>query len=196
MAGAPHGVGRRGLAHSESVRHPLQSVAHMRQVFLGLFALTLLVFVGFQVLGPTNPGIVDLELAFTYDRTVALLAEWSEQDKLRLAFGMGFDYLFMPVYATTIGLACVWVTRVSRPGWRSAGAIMAWAVWVAALFDAVENVAMFTSLLGSPSSTTALVAGVCATVKFALLVAAIVFVVVALFAGRRRVAPTPTAATP
>jgi hypothetical protein len=140
----------------------------------------------FQVLGPTGPGIIDLELAFTDERTAALLAQWSAPEQLRLAFGLGFDYLFMPLYSTTLALACVWVTQISRPGWRSAAALFAWGLWVAAAFDAVENVAMLTSLLGSASGTTALVAGVCAVVKFTLIIAGIVFVVVALVAGRRR----------
>lgn len=168
------------------MRHPLQAVRNTRRAFLWLLLATLVVVVAFQVVGPTGPGVVDLELAFTYERTVSLIEQWSVPEQLRLAFGMGFDYLFMPLYSTTIALACVWVTQVSRQGWRSAAALFAWAVWVAAGFDAVENVAMFTSLLGAASATTALVAGLCAVVKFALIIAAVVFVVVALVAGRRR----------
>ena len=78
----------------------------------------------------------------------AIIDAWNETDRIRAGFSLGFDYLYMPVYSTTIALACVLAAGVLKSkAWRSIGVLLAWGLWIAAIFDAIENVALFTELL-------------------------------------------------
>ncbi|HSD83299.1 MAG TPA: hypothetical protein VLG46_05550, partial [Anaerolineae bacterium] len=91
-------------------------------------------------------------------------------------FSLGFDYLYMPAYSTTIALACVMaVGVVKRKTWYSIGLLLAWGLWLAALFDAIENLALFTELLGSNVAPWPSVAQICATIKFGLILLGLLY---------------------
>lgn len=116
-------------------------------------------------------GIVSFELAGTLAAAQAMLASWDLSAQLHAAFSLGLDYLYMPLYAVTIALACVRVAATSLRSPQAAaalGILLAWGVGLAALLDAVENAALWQVLQGSTAAAWPAVARWCAIVKFAL----------------------------
>ena len=103
-----------------------------------------------RFIGAAQPTIVDFELAGSVPKAQAIIDAWNENDRIRAGFSLGFDYLYMPVYSTTIALACVMAAGVlKRRAWHTAGLLLAWGLWIAAVSDATENLALFNELLGN-----------------------------------------------
>lgn len=136
-------------------------------------------------------GIVSYELAGDLETAGAILASWNETARLHAALSLGLDYLFMPLYATAIALACFraadwWRSR--QPGLAAVGVALGWAQVAAALLDAVENVALIRLLLGDLAAAWPPLAWWSATIKFALIGAGLLYVLVSSLValGRRR----------
>jgi hypothetical protein len=120
-------------------------------------------------------GIVSFELAGTPAKAGQILASWDTHANLFAAFGLGFDFLFMLVYATTISLACLMASG-RHGGWLSRlGAWLGWGAFLAAGLDAVENISLWNQLIGNTTSTWPVVAAVCATIKFTFILLGIVY---------------------
>jgi hypothetical protein len=163
------------------MQHPLARLTPdaQRRVFLPWLIATLLMTLLFRFIGPAKPNIVDYELAGSVSTATDIINAWNENDRMRAGFSLGIDYLYMPLYSTTIALACVWGASVlKRNTWHTLGLLLAWGLWAAAIFDAIENLGLVVSLFGSPIDPWPLVSQVCATLKFALLVFGLVYVVV------------------
>jgi len=166
--------------------HPLQGIpAYARpKVFVALLLLTVLVMAVFALTGaPLTTsaaplGIVSLELAGNAATAERILASWDDNTRLRAAFGLGIDYLYMPLYSTTIGLACVWAAEaLRRRRWPfvAAGSPLAWGLWLAALADAIENVALATIMFHGVAEPWPQVSFWCASVKFALIILGLLY---------------------
>ena len=170
------------------MRHPFERIPpeNGKRLFLPLLAATLLVvaalgFVDASTRNASAPqGIVSFELARSVDRASAIVNSWDASQRLRSAWGLGFDYLFMPLYSSAIGFACVWAGR--RFGERS-GRWLAWGMWVAAGFDAVENFALLRILLSAPASPWPQLAFWCASIKFGLILIGLAYAGVGAVVG-------------
>jgi hypothetical protein len=116
-------------------------------------------------------GIISYEFSWSVEGATAILESWDATARVYAGFSLGLDYLYMCLYSTTIALACLWAGGVlGTRGWAlaSAGAWLALGQWLAALFDAVENAALWILLLGPVSEPWPAVAALCAIPKFAL----------------------------
>jgi hypothetical protein len=158
--------------------HPLEFVPVLQRrrvliIFIGLSILCYLVFIFLdRPLAATTPptGIVAFELAGTPEKAGEMIASWDESARLNIAFGLGFDFLFMPIYAISLGLATLLAMyRRDRP-WMIIGRLIGWGVVFATLFDSFENIALFAQLTGNPVSQLAGLALYCALIKFSLLI--------------------------
>ena len=169
--------------------HPFERLAPStrRRALPGLIVLTLALTVALQIVGrplqtaAAPQGIVSFELAGNLPAAQAIIASWNSAAQLYAAFSLGLDYLYMPLYAIAIALACVQAAgsslRSPRPMW-ALGILLAWALGLAALLDAVENIALFQLLLGSRSTAWPVVAKACATAKFAFVIAGLLYAAV------------------
>ena len=94
-------------------------------------------------------------------------------------FGLGIDYLFMPLYATALALGIL-LAACRHPGWFSGlGAWLGWSAYAAAIFDAMENYALVRMLvLNEVSTPYPEIAAWCATLKFGLLLLGLVYALV------------------
>ena len=110
-----------------------------------LLVLTVVLTVALQAVNaplktPAAPqGIVSYEFAGTATVAQSILDSWDAGAKVNAGFSLGLDYLYMPAYALTIGLACVWAARVlgGRRRWvGSLGRVLAFGLGLAALLDA------------------------------------------------------------
>jgi hypothetical protein len=167
--------------------HPLDFLpaTNRKPLFFTFLALTLVLFGIFRILDtplrtPAAPnGIVSFELAWSPGASQSMVDSWSEYARLLAAFGLGIDYLFMPLYALALSLGILLAASRHTGGWTKLGAWMGWAALVAPLFDAVENYGLLHSLLSPLFSLWPLVASVCATIKFILLILGLVYAVIA-----------------
>jgi hypothetical protein len=133
-------------------------------------------------------GIVSFEFAWNIENAEAMLASWDSQARMRAGFIQGLDFLFLLVYSSAIGLGCLVSAAVlQRLGWplAAAGRWLAWGLWLAALFDFVENVALVMLLFGQAAPEWPPLAGVCASAKFGLIFAGLVYI---FYAGAVRLA--------
>lgn len=114
-------------------------------------------------------GIVSFELAGSPQNAAHIVLTWSEEALLSAAFGLGIDYLFMPLYAFALAFGTL-LAAGRHAGWlRSLGAAAGCGAFAAPLFDAVENYALYQVLLGGFNSSYPALAAACAAIKFGLL---------------------------
>jgi len=119
-------------------------------------------------------GIVAFELARTPEASTAMVASWDARARLFAAFGLGFDFLFMPVYATALSAGLLLTVGKLRGVWAGLAKLLGWGAYLAMLFDAIENLALFSILNGNVGANPA-VAFWCASLKFGLLLLGLVY---------------------
>lgn len=171
------------------MKHPLAAVPFpaRKSLFYFFLVVTLFIFGIFQFLDqplrtPAAPnGIVSYELAGSLENAQSMLNSWDEKARLAAAFGLGFDYLFMPVYALALSLGLLLVGAEKPKAYHTLTSWLGWGVFVAAGFDAIENYALWLILNGEVSAALPPIAGMCATIKFILLIAGLVTAVAGLF---------------
>lgn len=164
------------------MKHPLEFIPlNLRKpLFYVFFAMTIAIFGIFNILDQplrtdsAPNGIVSFELAREVESAQSIVDSWDVSARLFAAFGLGFDYLFMPTYALalSLGLLIAVGNKINRyaifAGW------MGWGVFVAALFDAMENYMLWRVLTGDIISPYPEIAAICATIKFILLILGLV----------------------
>jgi len=183
------------------MKHPLEFVsnAYRKRFFFAFFFLTMLLFAVFRVLDaplqtPAAPnGIVSFELAGSSLQAQAITGEWKHSSLLLsdvvgqanpnivnipyvfVSFGLGIDYLFMPLYAFALAFGTL-LAAGRHSGWlKSLGAVAGYGAFAAALFDAIENYALFQILLNRVYSPYPEIAYYCASLKFSLLIFGVVY---------------------
>ncbi len=176
------------------MEHPLYAVPvpYRKRFFFTFLFLTLAIFALFRVLDQpletkaAPNGIVSFELAGNRLTAQAITDSWKEiilllssagkpnPDIVNVAyafaaFGLGLDYLFMPVYAFALAFGTLLVAQ-KHSGWlKTLAALAGYGAFAAALFDATENYALFHILLGGYEQYPE-IAAFCALVKFGLLI--------------------------
>jgi len=165
------------------MQHPLEFIPneYRRRLFFTFLFPTLILFAVFRVLdqplrtSAAPNGIVSFELAGTAETVEYMLASWSREGKFNAAFGLGIDYLFMPLYAFALAFDTL-LAAGRHAGWiKSLGAVTGYGAFAAALFDAVENYALFQILLSKIYPPYPEIAAFCATIKFALLLLGLLY---------------------
>lgn len=165
------------------MKHPLEFLPNpsRKPLFWAFFILTLILFSIFRPLGAplmtsaAPSGIVSFELARTPENAQAMLTSWDTRAQLFAAFSLGFDFLFMPVYALALAIGTL-LAAGRHPGWfASLGAWLGWGAFLAAILDAVENIGLWNSLLGNVNSTWPEVSFWCASLKFGLILLGILY---------------------
>jgi len=166
------------------LEHPFEwlSIPAQKLSFIVLFVLTLVLMVGLQVLGgplkteAAPAGIVSFEFAGKLSVAQEMIESWGPRGQVYAGLNLGLDYLFLVAYASCIGLGCVLAARgLAR---QTLGALLAWGQLGAAFLDCVENYALIRVLLGSEREMWLVVARWCATPKFLIVAAGLLFVVI------------------
>ena len=177
--------------------------------FLTFVVLTLVLFAIFRVLdGPLQTdaapnGIVSFELAGNPQTARAITDSWKQSSLLLsavagqpnpdivnipylfAAFGLGLDYLFMPVYALALAFGTL-LASGRHHGWiQSLGAVAGYSAFTAALFDAVENYTLLQVLIGNIQPSYPALAAFCAVLKFGLLLFGLCYALVAWLSPRQ-----------
>jgi hypothetical protein len=166
-----------------TLRHPLDSLPpNLRLPLFFLFlALTVAGLAVFQLLdqplrtSAAPSGTISFELAGSVEKAGAILGSWDAGARLNSAFGLGFDFLFMPAYATALSLGILLAAGRRTGAWPILGKVLGWGAFAAMVFDAVENLALFSVLQGNLIAPYPQLAAGCATVKFGLILMGIFY---------------------
>jgi hypothetical protein len=191
-------VGSASMANAGTV--PAASVAPggarrqpRKRWLIALGVATVAFFVLLAAIDPgahsAGPNVIAFEFAATPHRAARILAEWGPKGRDYARLSLWLDYGFMVSYGaffTLAGLTTRDLARVRR--WRrmaTLGAVVPFLAAAAALFDASENVALLLTVGGHGGSFAPPFATVCASLKFALITTAEVYVLVGLLMGLR-----------
>ena len=182
-----------------ATRHPFSwlSPASQKAAFFIFFVLTFVTMIALRFVdrrlqtAAAPDGIISFELAGSLPAAEAIIIAWGETGRMLAAVSLGLDFLFIFLYATTIGLGCILVIRGLSRAVQRLGLLLAWGQVAAGLLDIVENVALIRLLLGSRESLWPQLARAAALPKFLLVGLGIVFVVgvtivTMIFSGRTR----------
>lgn len=160
--------------------HPLSRISPKSRpaVFAALLAVTLFIMVVLNISGgplrndEAPAGIISYELAGDVEGANAILNSWDSEAKVYAEFNLGFDYLWMIFYSTTIALGVVWTAEAFQLKGTLATVFntLAWGQWLAALLDALENTALTIMLFSQPASPWPQIAYWSAVIKFALVI--------------------------
>ena len=174
-----------------NIRHPFTwlSESGQKRAFLGVFVFTLATMMSMNIIGhplvnETAPqGIVSFEFAGTVDAAHRMMDSWGPQGRVSAGLSLGFDYLFLAVYALCIALGCVLISRAMQYRIKifvPIGAILAWAQFLAAILDAIENFALIRVLFGATVNLWPALARLCAGPKFLIVSAGLLYIIIGL----------------
>lgn len=120
-------------------------------------------------------GILSYEFSWTGDRAGDILGSWDADTTRHQLY---LDFPFLVVYPVLLSLVCAMLAarRVCRLS--DAGIFLSWWVLAAAPLDAIENLALLRMVNHGPHGALAGLAGVSATLKFALLLTALTWILI------------------
>jgi hypothetical protein len=156
---------------------------------IALVALLLAMAPAEERMREDGPGIVAFELAGSQERADEILDEWGSEGQDAAREQLLIDFAFLIAYGTFLVLAVAAVrdlsSRRGRTRLAAIGAVIVPFGALAAAFDAVENACLLAVLDGAGSAFPTL-ATIFAATKFALLAAAIAYLLVGLALSLRR----------
>ena len=138
-----------------TLQHPFERVppGRLRRCFVPVLAGTLASGAAMLWLLGSEAVVMSLLELLTADSVPELeqiVAGMTPEERTRIAFLGGFDFLFGALWTTLIAIACVWGSRVFRhPGLKRLGVALAWLAWFAYLLDFPENGAYVSAVHGS-----------------------------------------------
>jgi hypothetical protein len=186
------------------MHHPFKNIQpqRLKLYFWPLLGVTLGIMILMNIIGAplitrqAPSGIISYELAGSVSKAAAILDSWDQNARLHAAFSLGFDYLFMLAYSSTIAMACVWAGGIlQRRKWPLAGAAqpLAWAQWLAAMMDGIENLGLILMLFGPVASPWPEISRWCAILKFSFIFLGMIFAFYGLAVSLLpRIAPVET----
>jgi hypothetical protein len=140
-------------------------------------------------------GIFSFEMAWSVEGLTRVVGPWTDEVRaitLRITL---FDYIYLMSYSTSLVLLCLFLSRWARRrhflGWQRFWEQVAWAPWLAALFDVIENTVSIPLILTKPTSPWPQIMTTCAAIKFSIvgLVFGLVWFCVVYFLVAPRRAP-------
>lgn len=123
-------------------------------------------------------GIVSLELARFPEVARRVIDSWTVEQQAQAAAGVRLDFLWLICYSTSLSLACVWAAGIQRCSdfLVKIGYFLAWLLWLAALLDAVENVALLQMLGGDTAPLWPALSYWAALLKFDIVILGLLYV--------------------
>ena len=188
--------------------HPFENLLPNQRnqlAWISLFAATLvfaaiyafdsqLKTVNVQV-GPFHcAGLVGLSLARNPEIANDVCSVWQGEMRFQAGLAIGLDFLLILLYAIGLTALAVSLSENIRARYSRlffVGRIAAWAVWVAAVADVIENIGLMIQVSATPSLPWSEVTFLAAMTKFGLLAFAFMAVLIlSLMAWRRQTSRT------
>lgn len=130
----------------------------------------------------TSYGILNLEFAWNASTATTILAAWGSTYIPHEILGIYIDFTFIPSYATFMAALTLLLARRFSGHPQELGFILVIAPFIAGILDVVENMHLLI-MMGSPTAiidTIPLIASLCATIKFALIIIVILYFFIGL----------------
>jgi hypothetical protein len=135
--------------------------------------------IGIPLSTPQTPGnILDFEFAQNAREARRVMTAWGPAGLAAAQQQTYVDFVYLLSYGLTLSLATglavwVWARRSRLFGWL--GVALSWGALLAAALDALENVAMLRQWSNGSDNTLAMLAYVCAAIKFILVIAGLIY---------------------
>ena len=127
-------------------------------------------------------GIVSFELAGSLQNSIDILNSWDANAKLYAGLSLGFDYLFMLVYSLLLYVLVKHIaSKFTNTYIVKFGKILALAMLIAGILDAIENYSLIKLYLGNLDQIYSTLAFYSASLKFSLIALGIVFILVSYY---------------
>ena len=172
-------------------RHPFDAipVGSLRHGFVPFAAFVVLTWTVFPFVFP-YPNfelIASLVMSGSAASAAAIISEWTVDERLRVVFWGGFDFIVDFAFWNGTALACIWAGRVFG-GARAAriGSILAWACWLGFLLNVPENLIFVLMTMGPLNDPWPAVAAASAVVRMGLIIVGLLFPAVALVVRLRQ----------
>lgn len=134
-------------------------------------------------------GGLSYQFAWTHDRVREIMNAWGAEGRALARAALHADFAFLLTYPLLLSLACA--MAAARPASRrpALGMALSWIVLCSMPADAAENLGLL-RMLGDAtrdraSDVVAVAVGVCATVKFGLVLSAVVYLAAEALAKRK-----------
>jgi hypothetical protein len=130
-------------------------------------------------LSPLQSGdIVEFEMARTPERATGFIEEWQQNGKLPMAMPSIYaDYFFIILYTITLSSGSLFFSRICRNTlFRQTGKFFSILVFVAGIFDIVENIAMTRTLSGELTANMVSLTYKMAISKFSIVLMSVFFI--------------------
>jgi hypothetical protein len=168
--------------------HPLQIIPEgwpqgVALIVLGVLALLF----ARKADGPPAPGrpnIVRFEFAWNQQTAEKILKVWQD-DGVRKDFqrSIYWDFGFILFYVPLIGLACIMASKsFPIPILRNEGFVadLVWLLCIAGILDVIEDICMLQTIGGASISYWPLMASLCASIKFFLIIVGLLYVLLGI----------------
>ncbi len=125
-------------------------------------------------------GIVSFEFAKDLENSKAMINSWNAQSTKAAYSSLVLDFLFLIVYSTFIGLLIHKIIKQTKENSfiSNLGVLFIWGVFLAALFDVIENIALLNLLSGNLNQVWSTLAYYFAIAKFSILAIAIIYILI------------------
>ena len=165
--------------------HPLETLLPSRasRILAALCFAAATVWLGWimqRLVRGITPSILAFEFAATPARAAQIIDQWGVSGEARMLAQIGLDNWWLALYSTTLASLCVMVAIRLRPHsltWANYGVSLAWAAWLAALLDRMENFALVQVIEGSRSILFTMGAAIFAAIKFVIVIACLLYII-------------------
>ena len=126
-------------------------------------------------------GIVSFELAKDINTSISIVSSWDLNAKINAGLSLGIDFLYLFIYSIFFATSCFLISQIyfNKNNWMyKTGLILTKLQFVAAFFDAIENIALIKLLIGSNNGIYSSIAFYFASIKFLIIAIGIVYIIV------------------
>lgn len=131
------------------------------------------------ITGISPRGIIDLEFADTADRLAELVAVL-DLSVLRINIWLDFVFIFFYTWLLSLAARRIALRWGPRNEFRRTGFFLAKAVFVAGVFDVIENILMLKSIGGDYTVFSLQATFYCAWIKFMIILFILLFIMISL----------------
>lgn len=125
-------------------------------------------------------GIASFQLAGSVNKSATVLESWDDNVRNDARTNLLIDFVFLVIYSTLFSALSIWATELHRQAQRSwiasLGLLIAWSQWVAAIWDAIENIMLLQLLRSEVRQPWPRIAQVSAIIKYLFVLAGIVYI--------------------
>ena len=147
---------------------------------IGLVAFVAMTLLGGLVNAAPVYGILDYEFAWTSGQVELIFNTWGAVVKQQIALGIYMDFLYIIAYVALIFGCLLIAARILDGKFQTIGLYITLTPVIAGILDVIENVNLLLMIADGTfiASASPLVAALCATIKFSIIFACILFFLV------------------